>query len=239
MNAPVAKLVEAAGKDTGNSVSQAGVSLTASVYLQLRADLLSGKFLPNTRLAIKMLQERYGTGSSPIREVLSRLTAEGFVVQIDQRGFRVPAFCADELEELTRGRCLLNEIIFREAIASANDADDEAIIVAHFRLTRTPHDLPGSPGTLNPESEEAHFRFHRALTAPCRLKTLLDFEEKLFERSTRYRVLAESQVRSTEAEHHAIMNAVLDRNTNLAIKLSNDHIMETASIAAAHLRSHT
>lgn len=225
-----------ADKDSSPPVAQPGSSLTATVYLQLRADLLSGKFLPNARLAIKMLQERYGTGSSPIREVLNRLTAEGFVVQIDQRGFRVPAFCVDELSELTRSRCLLNEIIFREAIASATDADDEAIIVAHFRLTRTPHDLPGSPGTLNPESEEAHRRFHRALAAPCRLKSLLDFEEKLFERSTRYRVLAETQSRGTSTEHQNIMNAVLDRNTELAIKLSNEHIMHTAEIATEQLK---
>lgn len=214
-------------------------SLTSSVYLQLRGDLIAGKFAPETRLAIKELQERYGTGSTPIREVLTRLSAEGFVVQIDQRGFRVPAFSLNELSDLTRTRVLVNEIAFREAIAAATDADDEAMIVAHFRLSRIPHDMPGQPGVLNPEAEQAHRRFHRALIAPCRLQSLLDFEEKLFERATRYRVLAASKAKNPDVdqEHRDIMEAVLKRDVAEAIKCANSHITKTYDIAVAALRS--
>ncbi|WP_188071884.1 GntR family transcriptional regulator [Sphingobium jiangsuense] len=41
-------------------------NLTSSVYQSLRADLLSGVFPAGVRLGIRALQERYGTGATPI-----------------------------------------------------------------------------------------------------------------------------------------------------------------------------
>src|SRR4051812_28927812 len=75
-------------------------SLTRSVYQQLRADLLAGKFRPGEKLRAEVLRQRFNIGSSPIREALNRLLAEGFVVLEDQKGFSVAQVSAEELQEL-------------------------------------------------------------------------------------------------------------------------------------------
>lgn len=212
-----------------------GVTLTSSVEQQIRRDLLSAAFLPGQRLAIDILRERYGTGASPVREALSRLSAEGLVVQLDQRGFRVPAVSVDELNELTRTRSLLNEITLREAIARGGSDYEEGIVLALHRLSATPMQDPGEPTRINPEWEQRHQLFHASLIAACGSRWLIDFDATLFEQSARYRSLsarATSTKRDTQKEHEEIARAVLARDATEAIRLLNRHIEHTARLVS-------
>jgi DNA-binding GntR family transcriptional regulator len=150
-------LKKATRSDAGHRVA---TTLASSIEERLRRDLISAAFMPGEKLAIDVLRERYGTGASPVREALNRLSAEGWVLLSDQRGFRVPSVSVDQLEELTRARCLLNEITLREAIARADGENDEAIVVALHRLSRTPSRAPDDPKQINPEWEARHRAFH-------------------------------------------------------------------------------
>ena len=59
--------------------SAAQQTLQASALSQLRADILACRLMPNERLRVEALRERYGMGISPLREALMRLEAEGLV----------------------------------------------------------------------------------------------------------------------------------------------------------------
>ncbi len=75
----------------------AGSTLTQNVYQRLRADLLACRLMPGQKLKIEELCERFSAGSSAVREALSRLAADGFVVVEPQRGFRVTPLSFAEL----------------------------------------------------------------------------------------------------------------------------------------------
>ena len=62
---------------------------TDRVHRRLRADIIAGRLAPGTRLAMEQLKTAYGVGLSPLREALSRLSSQGLVEQLSQRGFRV------------------------------------------------------------------------------------------------------------------------------------------------------
>jgi GntR family carbon starvation induced transcriptional regulator len=217
-----------------------GTTLTSGVEEKLRRDLISAALMPGEKLAIDALRARYGTGASPIREALNRLSAEGWVIQSDQRGFRVPPVSVDQLAELTRTRCLLNEVTLREAIARAREDTDEAIIVALHRLSRTPTRVPESPGQVNPEWEERHRAFHASLIASCGSNWLIEFDAMLFEQAARYRALAARSKagRDVQKEHKGIADAVIARNVPEAIRLANAHISHTATLVAQVTRRH-
>lgn len=217
------------------SPSPVSQNLTSSVYAALRADLLSGVFPAGARLGIRILQDRYGTGATPVREVLNRLAAEGFVQQIDQKGFRAPRFSREELWDLVRARCLLNEVLFTESIANATDESDEAIIVAHHRVLRNSKANQGRNGPTGLAIDETHRKFHRALIAPCGSRWLIEFNDRLFDQTTRYRALAEPHELRAAEDHRLIMEAVLDRAVRPAIELSNTHIRIVAEVAAEAL----
>jgi hypothetical protein len=62
-------------------------TLATHAYELLRSAIPNGAIAPGARLHIRDQCLRLGIGLSPMREALNRLSAQGFVVQSDQRGF--------------------------------------------------------------------------------------------------------------------------------------------------------
>lgn len=120
---------------------------TLAAYESLRHDIVTGILAPGAKLKIESMCDRYGAGSSPIREALNRLYAEGLVSLHEQRGFRVRTVSVDELQELARTRCLVNEIAVREAILRGDAKWEEGIVLAFHRLMRARKELKENPGT--------------------------------------------------------------------------------------------
>ena len=213
----------------------APTTLASSAYERLRRDIVEGTLSPGEKLRIDALRTLYGIGASPLREALNRLSAEGLVVQEDQRGFRVPPVSMDDLQELTRTRRWLNEIALRESIARGDSAWEERIVVAHHRLSRTPFNL-GAPHLANPEWERRHREFHAALIASCGSRWIAASWVQLFDLADRYRYLSkrgDGEHRDVPTEHRVIMEATLARNTELAIRLLNEHVSRTAELVAS------
>src|SRR3546814_9460820 len=64
-------------------------SITGRAYHLLRAELISCRLKPGTRLNISSLQKKLSLSQAAVREALSRLTSEGLVEFERHRGFRV------------------------------------------------------------------------------------------------------------------------------------------------------
>jgi len=214
-------------------------TLASQAQELLRKDILSGQLAPGQRLRTRELQARYGLGLSPLRESLQRLSAEGMVVNDEQRGFAVAPVSVAELEDLTVARTALESIMLPMAITKGT-ADWEADIVAAFhRLSRTP--LPLDPAALQDASlwEMRHRAFHQALVAGCGSPWLLRMHAQLVEQSERYRKIRilhhqerSAQVRDVNAEHQAVMDAVLRRDAAQAIDLMHRHLVATSEATA-------
>ena len=205
----------------------------------LRRDILSGTLAPGERLRTKELQARYGLGLSPLRESLQRLSAEGMVVNDAQRGFAVAPVSVAELRDLTVARTALESTMLPMAM-QLGGADWEGDIVAAFhRLSRTP--LPNDPAAMADASlwELRHRSFHHALVAGCGSPWLLRLHGQLVDQSERYRKIrilhhleSQAQVRDVNAEHQAVMEAVLRRDAAQAVALMTQHLVATSDATA-------
>jgi DNA-binding GntR family transcriptional regulator len=205
----------------------------------LRRDILSGTLAPGERLRTKDLQARYGLGLSPLRESLQRLSAEGMVVNDAQRGFAVAPVSVAELRDLTVARTALESTMLPMAM-QLGGADWEGDIVAAFhRLSRTP--LPNDPAAMADASlwELRHRSFHHALVAGCGSPWLLRLHGQLVDQSERYRKIrilhhleSQAQVRDVNAEHQAVMDAVLRRDAAQAVALMTQHLVATSDATA-------
>lgn len=203
-------------------------TLASAVYERLRRDIVSAVLLPGERLGMDALRSRYEVGGSPLREALNRLVSEGLVTQEDQKGFRVAPVSVQELRELTHTRQLINEIALRESMRNGDAAWEEGVVVAYHRLAR----VPGEQGKT-PESERLHREFHRALIVGCGSRLILQMTQQLFDQAKRYQMLSISRgapPRDGNKEHRLIMEAVLARDIERAVKLANDHIGLTEKI---------
>ena len=224
------KTVTTAIPDTGDERISTQAS---SVYDRLQGDILTGKLRPGLKLRLKDLIARYETGNSPLREALNRLSANGMVVREENRGFRVPLASNDDLTELTRTRCWLEEIALRESIANGGSRWEERIVLAFHWLARAARSGDIATKTTSPEWEEHHREFHLALISACDSSILINFCAELHLRSFRYRNLAEVveyRDRHELEEHQELQEAVLNRDADQAVKLLMSHYTITAEI---------
>lgn len=208
-------------------------TLATTLYDRLRADLLAGKLEPGRKLQIEFLSEQYGSGLTPVREALNRLTSDGLVERRDQRGFAVTSISATDLIEITKTRCWLEEIAVRESIAAHAVEWEEKLVLAYHRLTKTPRSLAADHYEANPEWERLHRAFHHALIGGCGSRWLLLFCEQLADQLYRYRQLAvrkSYRKRHEQDEHQAIMNAALHGEADQVVAMIKSHYRATADI---------
>lgn len=204
-----------------------------NLYDQLRSDLLAGQHEPGSKLAIEALCALYDTSQTPLREALNRLTADGLVQRREQRGFAVAEISAADLDEITRTRCWLEEIALRESLAARSTAWEEALVLAHHRLARTPRSLREDRFEDNPEWEPRHRAFHRALISGCGSRWLLAFCEQLADQHHRYRRLSAPRAfrkRGVKNEHQALLDAALAGDADKAVLLLKAHFERTAKV---------
>jgi DNA-binding GntR family transcriptional regulator len=211
-----------------------GVATRATnLHDQLRTDLLDGVLGPGTKLAIETLAECYSTSATPLLEALNRLVADGLVERREQRGFAVAGISADDLNEITQTRCWLEEIALRESIAAHTVGWEEALVLAHHRLARTPRSLSDEHFADNPDWEPLHRAFHRALIAGCGSRWLLNFCNQLADQHRRYRRLSAPRAfakRGVKTEHQQLMEAAISGRADEAVALLCAHYQRTAKI---------
>ena len=204
-------------------------SLTGAVYAKVRTDIITNRLEQNEKLHIATLQERFKVSLSVIREALSRLVADGLVVAEAQRGFRVSPISKKDLIDVTRTRIGIETMALQIAIERGDAAwarDVDAAFAAMLATDRTAQKMRWA---------DRHADFHRVLLRPCDSAWLLRFRDILFEQSERYRFLYDSVdnasgtpvKRDVDAEHRALLDAVLQRRPDAAKAALEDHFSTT------------
>lgn len=87
----------------GSNVSLAPierVTLNDLAYSRLKQALLSGRIEPGTTLTLRQLAEVLGTSVMPVREAVTRLSAENALVVVPNRGIIVPPLDAEAADEV-------------------------------------------------------------------------------------------------------------------------------------------
>lgn len=215
-------------------MAQVAEKLTAAtaIYTKIKNDLLRGVFPVGSRLSIRELAERYESSVNPVREALSRLSAERIVDQREQRGFSVPVITDEDLRELVKTRCWLEEIAIRESIANSDEPYTLNIVTAYHRLAHT--QFLGEDGLPNTDWEDRHRTFHLSLIANCGSSWLLSFCDHLMFQATRARYLAvttqDDDNRLRNDEHEALMTAAISGDADKATLLIGQHYEKTLNL---------
>ncbi|MFI8527611.1 GntR family transcriptional regulator [Promicromonospora sukumoe] len=180
-------------------------------YTELRSRILSGDLPAGGVIPQGELAQQLGLSTTPLREAIRRLTAEGLVELSAHRDARVARLSAEEARQL-------HEV--RERI----DPFAAALAAEH----RKPHDLAemeDALGRLVPIRADTsvdallkHRDFHRAVYQASGNEVLVDILERLWDKADRYRLLGvratspgertDADVARVDAEHRAIFAAV-------------------------------
>ena len=214
----------------------APATLADQAYQSLRRDIVRGALAPGQPLRMAPLCDRYGMGMSPLREALNRLQAERLVTCESLKGFRVAPLSPGEFADTTRTRILIETEALRLSIARGDAAWENALRAAAEALMAE----AAAPAPALDRLEQCHHAFHRALIAGSGSRWLMDFFQKLYAESDRYRLQtltggSEGAGRDIEGEHRAILDAALRRDADAACALLSEHYRRTESYVAARL----
>lgn len=211
-----------------------------TVFELIRADILNGKFPPNERLQMDDLKARYAVGYSPLREALCKLASSGLVDSKEQCGFHVAPLSVEELYDLYQIRLLIENMALELSIDRGCEGWEANVLAAwhkYGKFLKSKEFDPNKWGALQRE-------FRNSLVAGCNSVWLMKIRDLLHEQAIRYRNLClNSQFKNKKVlnnfynENEKLVAAVLKRNKNEAIKLSEKTWLDSVKIIADVLRS--
>ncbi|MEY3532443.1 MAG: hypothetical protein RI979_467 [Pseudomonadota bacterium] len=208
------------------------MTLAEKAYDSLRRDIVTGQLKPGAPLRMAQLSQRYEMGFSPLREALNRLQAERLVTSVALKGFSVAPLSMEEMWDATNTRILIEQRALRLSIEQGGDEWEAGIVGSlHALLLQAAR---GSATEAEARALEArHHSFHTALLSACGSGWLMEFFQRLYVESERYRhpMLAPAPgepARDVQAEHEALARAALARDADLAAALLADHYRRTA-----------
>jgi GntR family transcriptional regulator, carbon starvation induced regulator len=213
----------------GGEVSGAD-TLSERAAGMLERDILAGKLLPGSRLAIAELAQHYDIGATPLREGLSRLVSRGLIVAIGQRGFRVASVSREDLADITRMRVVVEVEALRLAMANGGDAWEAGILAALHQLRRHIERVGVKFREGAEDFDALHKGFHTSLLGACGSMRLLAAHSDLYDQAYRYRRVMmrgfDSGERFVEA-HQKLAERVMARDAAAARAMLAEHLETT------------
>jgi len=203
------------------SLEERPLSAGDSGYRRIRSDIIFGVLTPSGRLRLDAMKEDYGLSISTLREILNRLTSEGFVVAEGQRGFEVAPISIQNLRELADLRILLEHHAMAESFRAGDVEWEGRVVSAHHKLAATER-------TVLAEGDDPELRkrydgeFHQALISACGSRELMHTHAIVFDKYFRYAL----RYRGSETinQHKALLECALKRDTGKARAVLTDHI---------------
>jgi DNA-binding GntR family transcriptional regulator len=197
---------------------------TAEVATEiLRRRIRQGEVKPGERLRIDALTRELGMSSTPVREALRTLEADGLVDYKPHRGATVSDSVGDEtsMDEVFRMRLLLEPYACRIATARLTDSEMAKLEQIHDSLHRSAKSVHSSRSRISEHNSTWHLFLYSAAGMPL-LSELIERLWDLMPWRTFWTVTATTSV--SIDEHDAIMEAIRARDGDRAAVLMSSHI---------------
>ena len=198
---------------------------SAYAYEELRRRVLSGELVQGQPISQEQLAAELGVSTTPLREALRRLDAEGLVTLDAHRDAKVSSLNADEARSLFEVREQLDPLATMLAAARRTAADMAAIKAAL-------HDLePLRSARSDVQALLVHREFHRSVYTASHNPLLMSLLEGLWDKADRYRLVGLKSKADTDEdservreEHVAIADAVIAGDGKTAERLMKKHV---------------
>lgn len=201
-------------------IEHRSISIAQQVFENLESDILSGKYERGEILTEMKLSEALGVSRTPIREALRRLAQE-HLIEIGSKGAAVIGISKEDIILIYEMRKRIEGMASALAAKNATDEDLEElrskIELQEFYTTKS------NPDSIKEEDSE----FHRKLYQMSGCVPLQDTLEVLHKKVLNYRRASLSDTGravNSLAEHKAIYEAVAAHDSELADRLTTEHI---------------
>lgn len=209
------------------------VTAAVRAYDDLRTAILAGTFPEGSRLNEARLAETLGCSRTPVREALRRLSADGLVEVLPNRGARVVPWPVSELEDVFRVRALLEG---HGAFLAAAAIDADGIAALEDMADRMEELACGPSPAARDELAKLDVAFHRAVVVGANSKRLAQAHARVVLVPLHQRVMRlydEPQLRQRMAHHRELATAIAEGDPSWAESVMRAHILSALNILSA------
>jgi DNA-binding GntR family transcriptional regulator len=202
----------------------------ARVADELRQAILHGVYPPGTRLRQEELASQYGASRVPVREALRILESDGLVTTVANAGAWIARLSLDECVELYQVRERIEPLLLRYSLPQLTDTQIERLaeLAALMQQSRDVERFL-----------ELDREFHLGSYAGAGTTFLGPTVERLWNTTQHYRraftrLMDEDNQRIVHDEHHMLVAALRERDSEEAERVLLGHIRRTRRQLARH-----
>jgi DNA-binding GntR family transcriptional regulator len=199
-------------------------TLSEHVFRRIQAAIVKGEIAPGSKISEPELARTYGISRGPLREAIHRLEGQRLLVRIPHVGARVVSLDHAELIELYEIRESLEGMACRLAAERMSQAE-----IDDLRRVLDLHEQDAAfKAGVGYYQQEGDFDFHYRIIQGSGNRTLVQMLcGELYQLVRMYRLqfsATPNRPRQAFAEHHRILDAIAERDGELAELLMRRHI---------------
>jgi len=194
------------------------------VFETLRDAIITQVLKPGERLMEIQLADEMGVSRTPVREAIRKLELEGLVVMVPRKGAYVAGVSMKDIHEVYEVRAALEMLAV--TLAAERITDEELDALERQVLRESEEEASQNEHALD-NIIYIDSSFHDIIYQAAHNQRLVQFVNILQEQLQRFRAASLSRPgRSKTAldEHKQIVEALAERNGELAAKLAKEHI---------------
>jgi len=194
------------------------------VFETLRDAIITQVLKPGERLMEIQLADEMGVSRTPVREAIRKLELEGLVVMVPRKGAYVAGVSMKDIHEVYEVRSALEMLAV--TLAAERITEEELDALERQVLRESEEEDKQDSSDLN-NIVYIDSSFHDIIYQAAHNQRLVQFVNILQEQLQRFRAASLSRPgRSKTAleEHKQIVEALSERNGELAAKLAREHI---------------
>jgi DNA-binding GntR family transcriptional regulator len=199
-------------------------SLRDKAYVAIKQKLLHREIQPGERIREDILAVEVSMSRTPVREAISQLTTEGFIVSLPRKGLFCASVAGQEMLDFLKIREALETLAIQECIARATDKE-----ISNLETLLHDYERALTTGSRR-EASDLDSQFHIAIAEFSRSRKLIRFISELSD----FMSLARSKVRPeltpeekklSIQQHRAILDAIRKRDIPRAVEAMRANIL--------------
>ncbi|MDH1557988.1 GntR family transcriptional regulator [Pseudomonas sp. MDMC216] len=199
-------------------------TLSEHVFRLIQAAIVKGEIAPGSKISEPELARTYGISRGPLREAIHRLEGQKLLVRVPHVGARVVSLSHAELVELYEIRESLEGMACRLAAERMTQKE-----IDELRRVLELHEQDAAfKAGVGYYQQEGDFDFHYRIIQGSGNRTLAKLLcDELYQLVRMYRLqfsATPNRPHQAFAEHHRILDAIADRDGELAELLMRRHI---------------
>ncbi|MEW6275526.1 MAG: GntR family transcriptional regulator [Bacillota bacterium] len=202
------------------------------VFETLREAIIKGRLKPGERLMEIQLAEEMGVSRTPVREAIRKLELEGLIVMVPRKGAYVAGISVKDIVDVFEVRAALESLAAGLAAERITEEELEELERALVQISEA------SSGNLD-EVVKTDTNFHEIIYRASRNQRLMQIITHLQEQIQRFRTTSLAQPGRTKTaieEHRKIVEAISERDVELAQALAREHIENAEQSLLSALR---